>query len=761
MHSTTRVPHRAASIDRNRHPEWTSGRQANDAAEIASQPPPDGSGLDPDARVQLERSFGHSLEHIRVHADAAADALTREHHARALASGAHIYFRDGEYAPDTPGGLHLLSHETAHALQQDAARRDGRGPGRDRGHGGDAFELDAHAAADAVMTGRPASVNAPAAGVGVQCEDEDETSFWDVVGNVVPAVAVAREAMEADSVGDFFMAERAREAERAGMVRTAEGWLDGGVNWLEEQSKAGSAAMAESVADVPVLGTVAQGLRAAADFQTDMSGGFVKGIGGLVGGLVQMGENPIGTIEGLAKMSAESMSSQTIGAGVTGIINAATGDGEWSDIPGGMWEGMQKGFMHDVGIVDHLLHVSESVEEGKPGEIVGRVGANLLPFILSGGASSGAGAAAEGASVAADAAAVADIAAVGGDVAAVADVAAVGGDLAAVADVAAVGGDVAAVADVAAVGGDVAAVADVAAAGDAAALGDVAAVADLAEGAELLEVAEGASSVPPRPVQIPVEPQINPFAPTEPVPVDPTPFLPTEPAIPVEPLPFDPANPVIPPNRVPVIEPPPPGGFPRLPPTPASPMGSAEVAAEGVAEAGADVEAMLDDVLAEGREIRDASVRAEARDLKLEAFAEEMEGGIRSPETELFARDAGEDVASALADGDLSLAEAEAQVHHKFGLAEAPELGTTPENLELLTNEAHELGAHGGDFNVQRGGGAADPFFDENLGFGGDRRRGVPSIDEGLESVLDDQAVRDFPSREDALIDLIDFLNGL
>jgi hypothetical protein len=94
---------------------------------------------------------------------------------------------------------------------------------------------------------------------------------------------------------------------------------------------------------------------------------------------------------------------------------------------------------------------------------------------------------------------------------------------------------------------------DVADAAKAADVADAAKVADTAEAAKASDVA-GAS----KRVQIPVEPNINPFAPTQPVPATEFPpgFL-ENPQIPGAP-------------KVPHIPEPPPGGFPELPPSPAS-----------------------------------------------------------------------------------------------------------------------------------------------------------------------------------------------
>jgi hypothetical protein len=74
------------------------------------------------ARRELEGQLGTSLGGVRLHADAAADHLSREVSATAFTLGEHIFFRAGAYAPQTASGRKLLAHELAHVAQQRAAR---------------------------------------------------------------------------------------------------------------------------------------------------------------------------------------------------------------------------------------------------------------------------------------------------------------------------------------------------------------------------------------------------------------------------------------------------------------------------------------------------------------------------------------------------------------------------------------------------------------------------------------------------------------
>ncbi len=115
------------------------------------------------------------------------------------------------------------------------------------------------------------------------------------------------------------------------------------------------------------------------------------------------------------------------------------------------------------------------------------------------------------------------------------------------------------------------------------------------------------------------------------------------------------------------------------------------------------MERMLDEVEAEGRGIRADDSRAVARETKLRSFKEDMESGIRSPETEQFEQDAGRDNAVALADEEAGLKRSLPAKSIVWGHSgEAPEWGTNEDNLELLEKQAHRRGFHGNNFAKQR-----------------------------------------------------------
>jgi hypothetical protein len=82
--------------------------------------------LPADVRARLADVAGPGAGLLRVHSDAAADALTRAQRAEAVTAGADVWFRAGRFRPQEPKGLALLAHEAAHVtalLDPGRARR--------------------------------------------------------------------------------------------------------------------------------------------------------------------------------------------------------------------------------------------------------------------------------------------------------------------------------------------------------------------------------------------------------------------------------------------------------------------------------------------------------------------------------------------------------------------------------------------------------------------------------------------------------------
>ena len=67
---------------------------------------------------RMENSFGADFSGVRVHADSQSDTLNRSLHARAFTTGHDMFFRRGEYNPDSRRGQELIAHELTHVVQQ-------------------------------------------------------------------------------------------------------------------------------------------------------------------------------------------------------------------------------------------------------------------------------------------------------------------------------------------------------------------------------------------------------------------------------------------------------------------------------------------------------------------------------------------------------------------------------------------------------------------------------------------------------------------
>lgn len=77
-----------------------------------------GSGLDTNTRSFMESRFGADLGSVRIHTGGEAAEMSRDLNAKAFTVGSDIYFKEGQYRPDSESGKHLLAHELTHVVQQ-------------------------------------------------------------------------------------------------------------------------------------------------------------------------------------------------------------------------------------------------------------------------------------------------------------------------------------------------------------------------------------------------------------------------------------------------------------------------------------------------------------------------------------------------------------------------------------------------------------------------------------------------------------------
>lgn len=77
-----------------------------------------GQPLPRSTRTFFESRLGCDFSPVRVHADTNSALAAAKLNARAFTHGTDIAFGQGEYAPETDSGRHLLAHELTHVVQQ-------------------------------------------------------------------------------------------------------------------------------------------------------------------------------------------------------------------------------------------------------------------------------------------------------------------------------------------------------------------------------------------------------------------------------------------------------------------------------------------------------------------------------------------------------------------------------------------------------------------------------------------------------------------
>jgi Domain of unknown function (DUF4157) len=114
-----------------------------------------GQALPAPLRDRFEGSLGTDLSAVRVHTGWASARAAQAARARAFTLGQDIHFSNGAYDPESGEGQRNLAHEVAHTVQQAGAG----GLADGMTEPGDAAELQADAAAAAMVAGQRARVS--------------------------------------------------------------------------------------------------------------------------------------------------------------------------------------------------------------------------------------------------------------------------------------------------------------------------------------------------------------------------------------------------------------------------------------------------------------------------------------------------------------------------------------------------------------------------------------------------------------------------
>jgi hypothetical protein len=94
------------------------GSLSDGAADHISATRGTGASMPSETQAFMEQRFGADFSGVSIHAGASDADLSSELNAHAFTVGKDIYFNDGQYAPSTSEGQHLLAHELVHVVQQ-------------------------------------------------------------------------------------------------------------------------------------------------------------------------------------------------------------------------------------------------------------------------------------------------------------------------------------------------------------------------------------------------------------------------------------------------------------------------------------------------------------------------------------------------------------------------------------------------------------------------------------------------------------------
>ena len=110
--------------------------QSSDFEERLQASKSSGEVLQGEIKGELESKIGADFSSIKIHTGPVADGLSKDIGALAFAVGNHVYFKDGQFDPNSKEGKHLLAHELTHTVQQGAANKVERSDTKTGGSGG-------------------------------------------------------------------------------------------------------------------------------------------------------------------------------------------------------------------------------------------------------------------------------------------------------------------------------------------------------------------------------------------------------------------------------------------------------------------------------------------------------------------------------------------------------------------------------------------------------------------------------------------------
>jgi hypothetical protein len=121
---TQRQPEEEEEVQMQRHPISTRAESENispaeiDLEQRINMARGSGSPMDATVRKPMEQAFNADFSGTRIHTDAVADELSRNLQAQAFTTKQDIFFKAGNYQPESGNGRRLLAHELTHVVQQ-------------------------------------------------------------------------------------------------------------------------------------------------------------------------------------------------------------------------------------------------------------------------------------------------------------------------------------------------------------------------------------------------------------------------------------------------------------------------------------------------------------------------------------------------------------------------------------------------------------------------------------------------------------------
>jgi len=81
-----------------------------------------GQPLNENLQSQMGRAMGADFGGVRIHQNSQANQLNQSIQAKAFTTGQDIFFKQGEYQPESRGGQKLIAHELTHVVQQSGSQ---------------------------------------------------------------------------------------------------------------------------------------------------------------------------------------------------------------------------------------------------------------------------------------------------------------------------------------------------------------------------------------------------------------------------------------------------------------------------------------------------------------------------------------------------------------------------------------------------------------------------------------------------------------